>query len=221
MAKKPQAKKKKEVSHKLAQAQQPGKSEQDHGEDASRKTSRRSRKNTPLKRFIRSRRPLQIAFALGIWVALAQGWTTLGMVVIVGSAMGIILGKIFCRWMCPIGLVMDLMMGAGPSSQSNLYMYYKLGCPIAWISGLLNRLSLLRVRRKKDACVDCGLCDKACYVAQFDGEASLFKPGRRNASTFYSCSRCFECVTACPTNALTIGLPEFSTKTKVEQSEDA
>ncbi len=187
---------------------------------SSSKKKKKSRKNTPLKRFIRSRRPIQILFGLAIWVALAQHWTTLGVVVIVGSALGIVLGKIFCRWMCPIGLMMDLMMGAGPSSQSNLYMYYKLGCPIAWVSGLLNRFSLLRVRRKEDACVDCGLCDKACYVAQFDGEASLYREGRRNASTFYACSRCFDCVTACPTNALTIGLPTLPTRAKNDTAKE-
>ena len=151
------------------------------------------------------RRIVQIGFAALVWLALSSGWITLGWLILAGGLLGVVLGKFFCRWMCPIGLMMDLMMEAGPDSQRNLYMYYKLGCPIAWISGFLNRFSLLRIRRRPESCVDCGLCDKACYVAAMDGEASLFKPGRRNASTFYACSRCLACVEACPTHALDLG----------------
>jgi len=169
------------------------------------KTSKK-RRRTFLKRIISARRIGQVAFGATVYLDLANGWVSLGILILAGGLLGVILGKFFCRWMCPIGLMMDLIMGAGPQAQSNLYMYYKLGCPIAWISGFLNRFSLFKVRRKQDACVNCGLCDKACYITKFNPETSLYKKDGINPSSYYTCSRCLECIQVCPTNALTLAI---------------
>ena len=106
-----------------------------------------------------------------------------------------------------MGAVMELMTGAGGGDRKrNMYMYFKLGCPIAWVGGLLNRLSILRVRLRPDRCTDCNRCDEACYVAQLASGRSLHVAGKVNASTDYTCSRCLACVGACPTGALTVGV---------------
>ncbi|MBN2013367.1 4Fe-4S binding protein [candidate division KSB1 bacterium] len=64
-------------------------------------------------------------------------------IVAAGSLFGIFWGKVFCRWMCPIGIMMELMMKmSADTSLQSMYQYHKLGCPIARISGLLNRISL-------------------------------------------------------------------------------
>ena len=163
-----------------------------------------------LKRLISARRMAQVGFGVGLYLLLQGGYVGLGAVVIFGSALGVIFGKFFCRWMCPMGLVMDLMVGADDSdasgdSSASLYMYYKLGCPIAWISGLLNKYSLFRIRRKTDACIDCGKCDKVCYVTVQNDATSLFKQGKKNPADTYTCSRCLACIKACPTGALSFG----------------
>ena len=161
-----------------------------------------------LKRFISLRRAIQLLIGVSLWLGVEYlGWSLLW-IVVVGSLAGIILGKFFCRWMCPLGFMMELVMNVGDDDAqlSNMYMYFKVGCPIAWISGLLNKVSLFKVKIDQDQCIACGKCDKACYISQHTKGHSLFKPGATNASAHYACSRCLKCVTACPTGALNLGV---------------
>ena len=169
----------------------------------------RKRARGALRRFISLRRGIQIAVGVAIYVLIGPFGVSLGWVILAGSAAGIVFGKFFCRWMCPMGAMMEMMLGAGggEARQKSLYMYFKLGCPIAWAGGLLNRLSLFRVKLRPERCSGCGRCDASCYVAQLSKGASLHVQGQVNASTHYSCSRCLECVATCPTGALTIGGP--------------
>ena len=153
---------------------------------------------------IRRRRWIQGLLGLLVLVALNKLGVSLWSIVVFGSLAGIVLGKFFCRWMCPLGFMMELMLGAGggDEQQRAFYNYFKVGCPIAWASGLLNRFSWFRVNLDADRCKHCGLCDQACYVSQMDMSFSLHRPETKNASEAYSCSRCLDCVQACPVNAL-------------------
>ena len=166
----------------------------------------RRRRRSRLVPIITRRRAVQAAVGVALYWAIGPGGLPLAWVVLGGSAAGILLGKFFCRWMCPLGAMMELMMGAGGDRQKSLYMYFKVGCPIAWAGGLLNRLSLFRIRLRPERCTDCNRCDEACYVARLSTGRSLHVAGQVNASTDYTCSRCLACVGACPTGALTVGL---------------
>ena len=128
-------------------------------------------------------------------------WWVLGF----GSVIGIIWGKVFCRWMCPLGVIMGLIMRLSPSdSFRNMYQYHKIGCPIAWISGLLNKISLYKIQLNTDTCKNCGLCDKACYMPSIDKQKfSLYKPKFLNPAESLSCSKCLVCVAECPNGSLT------------------
>ncbi|MFZ5352499.1 MAG: 4Fe-4S binding protein [Bacillota bacterium] len=135
---------------------------------------------------------LMLYFNVSIWIIAA-----------VGSATGIIFGKIFCRWMCPMGFLMELMM-KGSSNERNiqLYNYHKLGCPIAWISGLLNRFSVFRIKREAASCTNCGICDKACYITALNKDCSLYKKDKLSPSSQFSCSKCLACVAACSNKSI-------------------
>jgi polyferredoxin len=160
----------------------------------------------------RLRRPLQVLTAVAIVLLLKYGVVSLAMVLIAGSAIGIVFGKVFCRWMCPMGFMMETMSGAmGDEKARAMYQYHKIGCPIAWVSGLLNRVSLLTVRhRTARECKSCGRCDKACYVASLNPEYSLYDTEKKNPADSYTCSRCLECVESCPTGRLALHIRKLT-----------
>ncbi len=125
-------------------------------------------------------------------------------VVLFGIFTGVIFGKVFCRWMCPIGFIMEMIMGGGSQSQfSNMYQYHKMGCPIAWASGFLNKWSLFQIKVDTDSCIKCGKCDKECYISTLEPQKySLYKPEKQQSGSSYSCSKCLKCVAACPNGSL-------------------
>lgn len=59
-------------------------------------------------------------------------------ILLTGIITGLIFGKVFFRWVCPKGLIMKIMMGMSPEGTiKQMYMYHKVGCPIAlYKSGL-------------------------------------------------------------------------------------
>lgn len=169
-----------------------------------------------MKWFILRRRIIQFIIALGFYFGAQYFKIPLLYIIIFGSALGLIFGKVFCRWMCPIGFLMEIFLGLNPNEKSkNIYNYHKLGCPIAWVSGLLNRISLFTIKRDIDLCNDCGKCDKDCYVTTFNKDLSLYKNLKKSPEASFSCSRCLECVTSCPTGSLSFGV-RTKKKQKIE-----
>ncbi len=128
-------------------------------------------------------------------------WYILG----AGIVSGLIFGKVFCRWICPVGLVMEILMSLNPNGKvKQMYQYHKLGCPIAWVSGLLNRYSLFRIKINTTNCLNCGLCDKQCYISTLEpAKFSLYKIDLANPGDSYTCSKCLKCVEVCPNGSLT------------------
>lgn len=163
---------------------------------------------TALQRVVSVRRVVQVSVGAALWLAVSGGHTTVTVVIVAGSLAGVVLGKFFCRWMCPLGAIMETLLGMDdPDGRHRaFYGYFKIGCPISWAQGLLNKISLWRIRVDPAQCTHCSRCDKACYVAQLAPGHSLHAGGQKNASTHFSCSRCLQCVGACPTGALSLGL---------------
>ena len=158
-----------------------------------------------LTRFIIVKRIFILAI-LGALVFVGKEYFNINIwyIVLFGIGTGVIFGKVFCRWMCPIGFIMEMIMGGGGKNQfSSMYQYHKLGCPIAWASGLLNKWSIFRIKINKDTCISCGKCDKECYISSLEpAKYSLYKVNFKKSGDAYSCSKCLKCVAACPNGSL-------------------
>ena len=165
----------------------------------------KSRDNNQIIHFITNHRfVFQLIFGVAIYAAVSYFHISLWWVVAFGSLIGIVFGKVFCRWMCPMGILMEMMMKLNPNeSLQSMYQYHKLGCPIAWISGLFNKISLYKITFNSDTCKQCGLCDKACYMPSLDQKKfSLYQKDKQNPAVNYSCSKCLKCVEQCPNGSL-------------------
>jgi ferredoxin-type protein NapH len=122
----------------------------------------------------------------------------------------------FCKYVCPSGTLLAALplMAANPPlrSAAGLIFAWKLGlalaivllsvflyrtfcrflCPLGAVYGLLNRLSLYRMKYEKARCTDCGACARACKLD--------IEPCKTPNSA--DCIRCGECCRACPHGAL-------------------
>lgn len=163
-----------------------------------------------------NRRIIQIILGISLYFAITYYSISLWWIFAFGTALGIILGKVFCRWACPLGIMMELFMKLTPGdSFKNMYQYHKIGCPIAWTSGLLNKYSFFKIQFKADTCKSCGLCDKACYMPSLDKQKfSLYKPKMTYPAEAFSCSKCLQCVAACPNGSLSYK-PDLPFKIKI------
>lgn len=125
----------------------------------------------------------------------------------------------FCKFICPAGTLeagLPLIF-LNPALQRNIgeLFFLKLGiliatiflsiryfrffchtvCPLGAILGLFQPLSIYSYKIEKDACISCGLCQKACGLD--------LKPNEKPNSV--SCIRCGKCKEICPTDAIQSG----------------
>lgn len=164
------------------------------------KTSTKKAKAHPV---ISKRRIIQAVIGVILFIVIKHFNISLWYVLLLGVITGLIFGKVFCRWMCPLGFIMEVFMNINPEEKfRQTYQYHKLGCPIAWISGILNKISILKVSFDGSNCKHCGVCDKACYISTLNKDFSLHQKDKKNPSQQFSCSKCLQCVTACPQDSL-------------------
>ncbi len=153
---------------------------------------------------INNRKKIHIVFGVTLYFIINYFHISLLYVLIVGAITGIIFGKVFCRWMCPIGIFMEFILGMNPNENfKNMYQYHKMGCPIAWISGYLNKFSFFKIDINKKSCTNCGLCDDNCYLSKLEPKKySLYKPKMADPGKDFKCSKCLVCVEKCPNGSL-------------------
>lgn len=63
-------------------------------------------------------------------------------------------------------------------------------CPLGAVFAILNRFSIMRIRRSAPTCTDCKLCDKACPVG--------IEPALAQPFVSTDCIGCMDCLTTCP-----------------------
>ncbi|MDZ4064712.1 MAG: 4Fe-4S dicluster domain-containing protein, partial [Coriobacteriia bacterium] len=68
--------------------------------------------------------------------------------------------------------------------------FCKYLCPTGALLGVLAKLSAFGIKRDADACIDCGICDKACPMNIAVSSADVV--------TDSECISCSECVNVCP-----------------------
>jgi len=158
-----------------------------------------------LKLLVDKRIMILAGLGIGLYIGISKYDVSLWYILFAGIALGLVFGKVFCRWVCPMGLVMEIMMSMSPDGKiRQMYQYHKVGCPIAWISGYLNRFSLFKIILNEDSCKNCGICDKKCYIVTMEpAKFSLYKPAMAKPGVSYTCSKCLACVAACPHGSLT------------------
>ncbi|WP_153640048.1 4Fe-4S binding protein [Prolixibacter sp. NT017] len=125
------------------------------------------KKQKLLRWAIKQRKVIQVIIGVALYIMIGYYHISLWYVLLFGAITGVILGKVFCRWMCPMGVMMEFLMSMTPGeSFRQTYQYHKLGCPIAWISGWLNRFSFYRISLNKDTCKSCGICAMLYFNAE-------------------------------------------------------
>ena len=67
-------------------------------------------------------------------------------------------------------------------------------CPVGSLLGLISRYSLLNINFDKNACIQCGKCEKSCKAEAID-MASMHVDNSR-------CVDCFNCISSCSKDAL-------------------
>lgn len=158
------------------------------------------------KDLITIRRGAQIlSIPILFWLAGIIGWLWIALAAIVLS---LVFGRFFCGWMCPIGTVEEylgrLIVPKDPNATYRIVRpSCRFGCPIAWVSGKINKFSYARIHKTKEKCTQCGICDKSCPTGLLEFGAS-YKTLKKNPSDQYACIRCLSCVGNCPQGALSI-----------------
>lgn len=126
----------------------------------------------------------------------------------------------FCKYICPVGtleggvplvLLNSMLRGALGwlfrwkvlllvlCVAASIFIYRpfcKYICPLGAFYGLFQKVSLIRMRVDREACVDCGTCAKTCKM-------NVDPHTTPNSS---ECIRCGTCTKACPVHALAMGI---------------
>ena len=141
----------------------------------------------------------------------------------------------FCKWICPSGTLLGgiplLALNEELRSVIGWLFTWKLFilvviitgsilmyrpfcryiCPLGAIYGLMNPVSLVRMRVSKSRCVGCGACQKACGL-----DIPVYKEPNST-----DCIRCGKCVTVCPHNALKLDVTLKGKRRRGTRQEDA
>ena len=151
-----------------------------------------------------------------LWMSI----TTISLVVI-GS---LFIDMFWCRYLCPLGAISNslkfwgwigVLFGAYYVADvvgADIPWAVLLGgfCVLGYLLEILNgkpKMQLLYVMKDQSACSSCGLCNKKC---PYHIDISGCRNGKVNS---VDCTLCGDCVAACSTNCLKIGVRK-NTKTK-------
>ncbi len=102
-----------------------------------------------------------------------------------------------------------------------VYMSWKKGrlycntvCPVGTLLGYLSKFSIFKIVINDEDCLSCGICAKECKSCCIDSKNKAIDTSR--------CVMCFDCLTSCPTDGITLSrsyTKKYFNKRTQEQSE--
>ena len=141
----------------------------------------------------------------GMYIAISHFRISLWYGLLFDNITGVIFGKVFCHWMCPIWIIMEILMSLNKGvKMKQMYLFHKLACPIAWISVWLNWFPTFKIKLNTNTCQNFCICDEKCYIVAIEpAKDSLYKPAKDKPGSSYTCSKFLQCLAACPNGSLT------------------
>ena len=83
-------------------------------------------------------------------------------------------------------------------------LYCNTLCPVGTVLGFCSRYSHFKIQIDAETCIGCGRCDKRCKAHCLEADRHFVDQDR--------CVACFNCLSVCPTNAITYGVYKKSIK---------
>ena len=136
---------------------------------------------------------------------LAFNWV----VVIVLLAITVLMGRIYCSVICPLGILQDVVswisgkLKLDKNKRRFGRFYCNRLCPVGTLLGILSAKRVVGIDIKADKCKSCRLCERACK------SSAIFIPNRDQkqkglvpAVDSTRCVDCFNCIDRCQHGAL-------------------
>ena len=75
-------------------------------------------------------------------------------------------------------------------------LYCNMICPVGTLLGYISKISVFKIIINDDDCISCGLCTQECKSGCIDSDNKTVDMSR--------CVMCFDCLTSCPTDGITL-----------------
>ncbi|WP_348262706.1 4Fe-4S binding protein [Telmatobacter sp. DSM 110680] len=148
---------------------------------------------------------------LGLFVAVIAAMSASALEDFMATPYGIVADVKMLNFFRDIGITAAVVIGLLVLLSTLVQNFWcRYLCPYGALMGLASLLSLVKIRRDQEACVDCGKCAKAC-------PAGIAVDKLVQVRTV-ECTACMECVAVCSAqNALQLALPPRKASTPAER----